>query len=178
MSLPELEFQISESIQDRSELGLMAANGAHCIAWSTYYCENWATTYETWYKDSATQLLKDRNDTMDVSSTSILFQPFTVNIHYPKTNKWSQDVITDLKSYSASEYKQGSLAVTIRRKDSVMNAIHILTGNNDLGKWNWEYNQYLGQNKLYPYCWGKKVRQVYSALAGGQPASDYILTAL
>jgi hypothetical protein len=37
MSLPELEFRIAEFIQERSDFGLMATNGAHRIAWSTYY---------------------------------------------------------------------------------------------------------------------------------------------
>jgi hypothetical protein len=98
MFLPELDFRIAEFIQDRSNFGIVSTNGAHLIAWMTYYGKKWATNYETWYKDSATHLLKDPNVTMEVTATSILFQPVTDNIHYPKTNKWSQDVITDLNS--------------------------------------------------------------------------------
>jgi hypothetical protein len=79
-------------------------------------------------------LLKGLYDTMDIPVTSILFQYVTVNINYPKAKTWPQDVITDLKSYSASEDKQGSLPVTRSWKDYVLNAIPVLTGKNDFRK--------------------------------------------
>jgi hypothetical protein len=75
ISLPELEFRITELIQECSDFVLMATNGEHHIAWSTYYSENWNTTYGTWYKDYVISVLKGPNDTMDVPVTSILFQP-------------------------------------------------------------------------------------------------------
>ena len=118
----------------------MATNGAHRIGWSIYYCEDWDTTYETWYTDESNllKLRKKPAQKMAVPETSILFQPVTVNIHYPKEKVWSEDIIQDLFGYSASEYKQGSLTVTTSWKHSVLNTIPALTDNNDTGKWNWE----------------------------------------
>jgi hypothetical protein len=63
-------------------------------------------------------------------------------------------------------------------KDSVLNTIPILTGNKEHGKWNREYNHYLGHHNLYPYLWQKSIQQVYTDLTIGKPASEYILTSL
>jgi hypothetical protein len=49
---------------------------------------------------------------MYVPVTSILFQPVNVNIHYPKTKIWSQDVITDLNSKVAG-YRMQILPFTV-----------------------------------------------------------------
>jgi hypothetical protein len=56
----------------------------------------------------------------------------------------------------------------------VLNAIHVLTKQDEEGKWYWEYNNYLGHHKLYHYAWRKKIR-VLTALAIGQPASECII---
>jgi hypothetical protein len=58
---------------------------------------------------------------------SILYQPVTVNIHYPNYNTWSQEEIEDLESYSAAEEKQGELQVTRTWKDYVQKAVTPLT---------------------------------------------------
>jgi hypothetical protein len=99
-----------------------------------------------------------------------------VNVHYPKANIWSEDIIKFLHGYSKSEDKQGSLSVTTSWKYSVLNGIPALTEYDDTGKWKWEYNNYLGRHKLYPYVWCNKLLEVCTALAVGEPGSDYILT--
>jgi hypothetical protein len=73
-----------------------------------------------------------------------MYQPVIVNIHYPKSNAWSQDVIEDLHSNSDDEDKHGTLQVTHTWRGAVQEAIMVLTKGNDLGLWNWDDNHYLG----------------------------------
>jgi hypothetical protein len=80
----------------------------------------------------------------------ILYQPVTVNIHYPKSCVWTEDVIAYLKAYSAAEDKQRGLQVLCAWKDVLQSDIHYLTGEDDVGVWNWDENHYLGNIKMFP----------------------------
>jgi hypothetical protein len=105
---------------------------------------------------------------------SILYQPVTVNIHYPKNNTWTQEVIEDLESSSAAEEKHGELQVT--RTSSVQKAVTVLTKEDNVGMWSWDENHYLGNIKMIPFVWRKLVRDVYKNICYGSPARDYVLT--
>jgi hypothetical protein len=84
----------------------------------------------------------------------------------------------NLNIYISSEEKQGTVVVTSSWKDSVISAILFLVNNREYGKWNWEYNHYLGHHNIYPCIWRNSLREVYTSFAIGQPASDYVLAYL
>jgi hypothetical protein len=64
------------------------------------------------------ELRHEVSEQLQVPAGSILYQPVTVNIHYPKSSTWSQDVIEDLKSKSVAEDRPGGMQVTgIDRED-------------------------------------------------------------
>jgi hypothetical protein len=92
---------------------------------------------------------------------SILYQLVTVNIHYPRSCDWTEDVIADLKAYSAAEDKQGGLQVLCAWKYAVQSAINSLTGEDDVGVWNWDENHYLGNIKMFPFAWRTLLSAVY-----------------
>jgi hypothetical protein len=81
---------------------------------------------------------------------SILYQPVTVNIHYPKSCVWTDDGIADIKAYSVAEDKKGGLQVLCDWKDALQSEIISLTAEDDVGVWNWEENHYLGNIKMFP----------------------------
>ena len=87
MTDSELHFAVAEWIQSKSNFGLMATNGAHRISLAVYYGENQKFTTATTYKESKEHLFLDPSEKKDVPETSILYQPVTVNIHYPKVEK-------------------------------------------------------------------------------------------
>jgi hypothetical protein len=41
------------------------------------------------------ELQQEVSDQLKVSAGSILYQPVTVSIHYPKSNPWIQEVIVE-----------------------------------------------------------------------------------
>jgi hypothetical protein len=91
-------------------------------------------------------------------------QPVTVNIHYPKLCVWTEDVITDLKAYSAAEDKQGGLQVLCDWNDAVQSAISSLTQEDDVGVWNWDENHYLRNIKMFPLACRTLLRTVYNTI--------------
>jgi hypothetical protein len=91
-----------------------------------------------------TELQQEASEQLQVPEGSILYQPFTVNINYPKYNMWSQEVIEDLHSYSADEDRQGGPQVTCTRKDALQNVIMVLPEGDGVGVSNWDENYYLG----------------------------------
>jgi hypothetical protein len=109
---------------------------------------------------------------------SILYQRVTVNIHYPKSCVWTEDVISDLKAYSAAEDKQGGLQVLCTWKDALQSAISSLTAEDGACVWNWDENHYLGNIKMFPLAWRTLLRAVYKTIGDGLPARDYILMGL
>jgi hypothetical protein len=140
--------------------------------------EKWKETTETHFVKDPNELRQDLSDQLQVPLGSILYQPVTVNIHYPNSCVWTEDVIADLKSYSAAEDKQGGLQVLCDWKDAVQSAISYLTKEDDVGVWNWDENHYLGNIRIFPLAWRTLLRTVYKTIGNGSPARDYILTGL
>jgi hypothetical protein len=105
----------------------------------------------------------------EVSCTSLLLLTFCV---------WTEDVIADLKAYSAAEDKQGGLQVLCNWNDALQSEICSLTQEDDVGVWNWDENHYLGNIKMFPLAWRTLLRDVYNTIGNGSPARDYILTGL
>ena len=52
------------------------------------------------YQENVEELQKDVSEQLKVPEGSILHQPVTVNIHYPRSKTWSEEVITYLREYS------------------------------------------------------------------------------
>jgi hypothetical protein len=123
-------------------------------------------------------LRQDVSDKLQVPLGSILYQPVTVNIHYPKSFVWTEDVILDIKAYSATEDKQGGLQVLCAWKDAVQYAIRYLTAEDDVGVCNWDENHNLGNTKIFPLAWRTLLCAVYKTIRDGSPARDYILTGM
>jgi hypothetical protein len=89
-------------------MGVMSTNnGQHRTGKGIMVGDNWKETIETHFVNDQSELRQDASDQLQVPIGSILYQPVTVNIHYPKLCVWTEDVIADLKSYSAAEDKQG-----------------------------------------------------------------------
>jgi hypothetical protein len=74
---------------------------------------------------------------LQVPGGSIFYQLVTVNIHYPKSNTWSQEVIEDPEICSAAEDKQVGLQVIHTWNDAVQEVITVLTEPDDLGMWHY-----------------------------------------
>jgi hypothetical protein len=92
-------------IQEKNPIGLMATNGAHRITKAVYHGEAWLEIYETWYdgkQKTKKHLLKNPTSILEIPRDSILFQGISVTVHYPKRKCWTQEIIQDLKSYSAA----------------------------------------------------------------------------
>jgi hypothetical protein len=123
-------------------------------------------------------LRQDVSDQLQVPLGSILYQPVTFNIHYPKSCAWTEDVIADLKACSAAEDKQGGLQVLCDWKDAVQSEISSFTAEYDVGVWNWDENHYLGNIKMFPLSWRTLLRAVYKTIGNRSPARDYIFTGM
>jgi hypothetical protein len=57
-------------------------------------------------------------------------------------------------------------------------AINSLTGEDDVGFWNWDKNHYLGNIKMFPLTWRTLLLAVYKTIGEISPVRDYILTGL
>jgi hypothetical protein len=156
----------------------MSANGQHRTGKGILVGENWKETTETHFVEDPNELRQDVSDQLQVPLGSILYQHVTVNIHYPKSCVWTDDVIADLKAYSAAEDKQGGLQVLCNWKDAVQSAISYLTAEDDVGVWNWDENHYLGNIKMFPLAWSTFLRAVYKTIGNGSPTRDCILTGM
>jgi hypothetical protein len=123
------------------------------------------------------ELQQKNSEQLKVPAGSILYQLVTVNIHYPKSNTWSQ-AVADLNSYIAAEDKQGGMQVTQSSKDPVQDAVAVLTKETNMGRWNWDEKYYLGNIKMFPLEWRTLVQVVYKKICNGYPSRDYVLTNL
>jgi hypothetical protein len=108
-------------------MGVMSTNGQPLTGKGILMGENWKEMTETHFVEDPNELRQDTSDQLQVPLGSILYQPVTVNIHYPKSCVWTEDVIADIKAYSVAEDKQGGLQVLCDWKDAVQSAISSLT---------------------------------------------------
>jgi hypothetical protein len=176
LPLCDLQYKLAFHVQHHTTMGVMSTNGQHCTGKRIMMGENWKETKETHFVKDPNELRQDVYDQLQVPLGSILYQHVTVNIHYPKSCVWTEDVIADLKAYSAAEDKQVGLQVLCDWKDAVQSAISYLTQEDDMGVWNWDENHYLGNIKMFPLAWRKFLHAVYTTIGNGSPARDYILT--
>jgi hypothetical protein len=127
-------------------------------------------------------LRQGSSEQLQVPVGSIIYHPVTVNIHYPKSNTWSQEVIEDIRAYSVAEDRQGELQLLrswkSALKDALQDAISGLTGEDNLVVWNWYESHYLGYIKMLPLAWRTLLCMVYKKICNGYPARDYVLTNL
>jgi hypothetical protein len=159
-------------------MGAMSTNGQHRTGKGIIAGENWKEITETRFMEDPNELRQYVSDQLQVSLGSILYQPVTVNIHYPKSCIWTKDVIADLKAYSAVEDKQVGLQVLCTWKDADQSSINSLTGDDGIGVWNWDENHYLGNIKMFPLAWRTLLLAVYKKIGDGSPERVYIMTGL
>jgi hypothetical protein len=173
LPLCDLQYKLDVHVQESTPVGVMSTNGQHRTGKGILVGENWKDTIETHFVNDPSELRQDASYQLQVPIGNILYQHVTVNIHYPKLYVWTEDVIADLKAYSAAEDKQGGLHVLCD-----WNAISSLTQDDDVGVWNWDENHYLGNIKMFPLAWRTLLRNVYNTIGNRLPARDYILTGL
>jgi hypothetical protein len=142
-------------------MGVMSTNGQHHTGKGILVGENWKETTETHVVEDPNELRQDVSHQLQVPLGSILYQPVTVNIQHPKSCVWTEDVIADLRAYSATEDKQGGLQVLCDWNDSVQSAISSLPADDDVGAWNWDENHYWGDIKMFTLAWRTLLRTVY-----------------
>jgi hypothetical protein len=80
-------------------MGVMSTNGQHCTGKGIMVGENWKEKTEMRFMEDPNELRQDVSDQLQVPLGSILYQPVTVNIHYPKSCVWIEDVITRMSSH-------------------------------------------------------------------------------
>jgi hypothetical protein len=173
-----LQYKLNVHVQESTTMGAMSTNGQHRTGKGILVGENWKETIESHFVNDPSELRKDASDQLQVPIGSILYQPVTVNIRYPKLCIWTEDVIADLKAYIAAEDKQGGLQALCDWNDALKSAISSLTQEDDVGVWNWDENHYLGNIKIFPLAWRTLLRTVYNTIGNGSPARDYILTGI
>jgi hypothetical protein len=178
LPLCDLQYKLDVNVQRHTMMGGMSTNGQHRTGKGILVGENWKETTETHFVEDPNELCQYVSNQLQVSLGSILYQPVTVNINYPKSCTWNKDVIADLNAYSAAEDKQGGLQVLCAWKDAVQSVISSLTAEDDLGIWNWDENHCLGNIKMFRLAWRALLRAVYKTIGDGSPARDYILTGL
>jgi hypothetical protein len=177
LPLCDLQYKLAVHVQHHTTMGVMSTNGRHPTGKGILMGENWKETTENHFVEDPNELRQDVSDQLQVPLGIIFFQPVTVNIHYPKSCVWTEDVIAYLKGYSAAEDKQGGLQVLCDWKDVLQSAISSLTAEDDVGVWNWDENHYWNI-KMFPLSWRTLLRAVYKTIGKGSPARDYILTGL
>jgi hypothetical protein len=178
LPLCELEYRLAVHVQLHTAMGVMTTNGQLRTGKGIMVGGDWRETTETYFMKDPNELRQEVSDQSQVPLGSIIYQSVTVNIHYPRPNNWSEEVIADLRSYSVAEDRQGGLQVVRSWKDAVQDAISILMEENDLGVSNWDENNYLGHIKMYPLAWRTLLRSVYKSMGNGSLARDYMFTNL
>jgi hypothetical protein len=174
----DLQYKLAVHVQCHTMMGVMSTNGQHRTGKGILVGENSKEKTETHFVEDPNEFRQYVSDQLQVPLGSILYQPITVNIHYPKSCVWTEDVIADLKAYSAAEDKQRGLQVLCAWKDALQSAISYLTAEDDVGVWNWDENHYLGNIKIFPLAWRTLSRAVYKTIGDRSPARDYMLTSL
>ena len=89
----QLQFKITVFVQDRTDMGVMGTNGCHRYKKCIMVGENWLETNDMSYQQNVEELQKEVSEQLKVPEGSILYQPVTVNIHYPRSNTCNQDVL-------------------------------------------------------------------------------------
>jgi hypothetical protein len=123
-------------VQDRTLMDIITTNLQNHTGKGMLMVGNWKETNKTYFVEDPKELQQGVYEQLQVPGGSILYKLVTVNIHYLRSNTWSQEVIEDLKSYSAVEDKQGGLQVIHTWNDAVQEGITVLTEPDDLGMWN------------------------------------------
>jgi hypothetical protein len=123
-----LQYKLDAHVQRHTTMGVMSTNGQHHTGKGIMVGENWKEMTETHFLEDPNELQQDVYYQLQVPLGSILYQLVTVNIYYPKSCVCTEDVIVDLKAYSAAEDKQGGLQVLCAWKDALQSAINSLTG--------------------------------------------------
>jgi hypothetical protein len=85
LSLCELQYKLDVHVQLHITMGVMSINGQHCTGKEIMVGENWRETIETYFVKDTNELRQNVPDQLQVPLGSILYQPVTVNIHYPKS---------------------------------------------------------------------------------------------
>jgi hypothetical protein len=111
LPLCDLQYKLDVHVHRHTTMGVMSTDGQHCTGKGILVGENWKETKETHFVEDPNELRKKLSDQLQVPLGSILYQMVTVNIHYPKSCIWTEDVIADPKAYSAAEDNQGGLQV-------------------------------------------------------------------
>jgi hypothetical protein len=102
LPLCDLQYKLAVHVQHHTTMGAISTNGQHRTGKGIMVGENWKETTETHFVEDPNELRQDVSDQLQVPLVSILYQPVTVNIHYPKSCVWKEDVIADLKAHSAA----------------------------------------------------------------------------
>jgi hypothetical protein len=160
LPLCEFEYQLAVHVQLHTLTGVMSTNGQHLTGKGILVGGNWKETTKMYFVEDPNELRQEVSDQLQVPVRNILYQPVTVNIHYPKSNTWSQDVIEDLKDYSVAEDRQGGLQLVRSWKDALQDTISGLTEDDDLGLWKWGENHYLGKMEMFPLTWKTLLRYI------------------
>jgi hypothetical protein len=126
LPLCDFQYKLDNHVQESTTMDVMSTNGQHRTGKVILVGENWKETIESHSVNDPTELRQDASDQLQVPIGSILYQHVTVNSHYPNLCVWTEDVIADLKAYSAAEDKQGGLQVLCDRNDVVQSAISYL----------------------------------------------------
>jgi hypothetical protein len=177
LSTYDVQWKLAEYVQVEMDMGVMTTNGQPNTVKGILVGEILVETNDTAYEHEPRELQQqDVSKQLNLPLGSILYEPVTINIHYPKNNNWTQEVIEDLESYSADDEKQGELQVMRTWKDLVQKAIAVLTKEENVGMLNWDENHYLRNIKMFPLVWRKLVRDVYKNICYVSPARYYVLT--
>jgi hypothetical protein len=103
LPLCDLQYKLAVHVQRHTTMAAMITNGRHRTEKGILVGENWKEKTETHFVEDPNELRQYLSDQLQVP----LYQPVTVDIHYPKSCTWTKDGITDFKAYSAAEDKQG-----------------------------------------------------------------------
>jgi hypothetical protein len=96
LRLCDLQYKLTVRVQHHTTMGVMSTNGQHRTGKGILVGENLKETTETHFVEDPNELRQDVSDQLQVPLGIILYQPVTVNINYPKSCFWTEDVIADL----------------------------------------------------------------------------------
>jgi hypothetical protein len=98
LPLCDLQYKLAVHVQECTTMGVMSTNGQHHTGKGIMVGENWKDTIETHFVSDPSELRQDASDQLQVPTGCILYQPVTINIHYPELCVWTEDFIADLKA--------------------------------------------------------------------------------
>jgi hypothetical protein len=81
----DFQYKLDLHVQRHTKMGVMSTNGQHPTGKGIMVGENGKETTETHFGEDTNELRQDVSDQLQVPLGSILHQPATVNIHYPKS---------------------------------------------------------------------------------------------